>query len=370
MKSLLILLSGVLLIGLEECRLYEEVFVPVLITQPRVRRQAPAVNVHKIPKTSFTCDGKKSGEYYADTETKCQVYHVCVPGFNGKMSSMSFVCPNGTIFNQASRVCSPFDRVDCSLARRYYESLHGDPNQHRTDYDGPTGPTVPVHRPVHHASAPSRPRQSPARPHSVPPPPPPPPPPRQSSRPTAPASRSRSRATSPPSTAAPVRTARPNVPRVPPNVPRTSFRSGVSTSTSAYEYDYEYDYEDEPEDKRSKRDVDPLKFFLFDSSRIPIQTKFTCDDKVSGSIYADMETNCEMFHLCIPVSKKKLLDYKLFCNEGKAFDQETGYCRDMGTFDCSKSQMFYKYDKINSYFAGKKIISKNVNKIKSVPTEK
>ncbi|XP_023218068.1 ENHANCER OF AG-4 protein 2-like [Centruroides sculpturatus] len=352
MKTLLILVAGILLPSLRECLSPADSFVPVSSDQVRVRRQAPTVNVHKIPKTSFTCNGKKSGEYYADPETRCQVYHVCVPGFNGKFSSMSFVCPNGTVFNQANRVCSPYDRVDCALAERFYESLHGDPNQHRKDYDGPTGPTTPPH-PRH-----SRPHSGTghsARPH--PPPPPPPPPPtaprsRQSGRPT-PRSR-QSRPAAAPATPAPVRTSRPNVSRVPPpDVPRGGF---TSTSTSSYEYDYEYEYEDEPENNRNKREAEtfptlPRRFF----PASPVSSDFACDDKVAGGTYADPGSECRTFHLCVPVDKGKLRDYLFSCGQGSAFDQRSGECRPPDSFDCSRSSSFYKIDKTAAFSAGKKV---------------
>ena len=33
---------------------------------------------NNLPNTSFTCDGKATGGYYADPEAGCQVFHVCV----------------------------------------------------------------------------------------------------------------------------------------------------------------------------------------------------------------------------------------------------------------------------------------------------
>lgn len=91
----------------------------------RIRRQSPNINVHQIPKTSFSCADKSAGEYYADPEAQCQVYHICVAGAFGRLTKMSFACPNGTIFSQSSRVCSPYDRVYCALAERFYENVMG-----------------------------------------------------------------------------------------------------------------------------------------------------------------------------------------------------------------------------------------------------
>ena len=46
--------------------------------------------------TGFSCQGLVSGGYYADTETQCQVFHVCLT----RDKRVSFLCPNGTIFAQ------------------------------------------------------------------------------------------------------------------------------------------------------------------------------------------------------------------------------------------------------------------------------
>lgn len=47
-----------------------------------------------------TCAG-----YYADTETRCQVFHVCTSIPNADPIKASFLCPNGTLFNQEAFVC-------------------------------------------------------------------------------------------------------------------------------------------------------------------------------------------------------------------------------------------------------------------------
>ncbi|KAL4706253.1 hypothetical protein ACJJTC_017420 [Scirpophaga incertulas] len=76
---------------------------------------------------SFTCDDKIPG-YYADPETMCQVWHWCVPGIGGNIM-YSFICAPGTVFNQMSRVCDWFFKVDCPNAPAYYginEDLYKD----------------------------------------------------------------------------------------------------------------------------------------------------------------------------------------------------------------------------------------------------
>nr|XP_053642784.1 uncharacterized protein LOC128695880 [Cherax quadricarinatus] len=70
-----------------------------------------------VPSTKFSCDGLLPG-YYADTdkEARCQVFHVCQS--RGRINS--FLCPNGTIFNQQYFVCDWWYNVDCSTAQQFY----------------------------------------------------------------------------------------------------------------------------------------------------------------------------------------------------------------------------------------------------------
>uniref|UniRef100_A0A2L2Y777 Chitin-binding type-2 domain-containing protein n=1 Tax=Parasteatoda tepidariorum TaxID=114398 RepID=A0A2L2Y777_PARTP len=338
----------------------------------RNKRQAPNHNVHEIPKTSFTCDDKNVGEYYADTEAHCQVYHVCIPGMNNRLSLISFVCPNGTIFSQATKVCTPYERVDCRLTSQF--TTHGNGNNRRTNYEAdddyenyvppppprpqpqparqntgtrsrntpappPPPPPAPVTQPPRNnrfrsgsnqfrgqqapTSTTAAPAPAPARvPVRANPPPQPPLPVRGAiavpARPAPPAFRSPVLAARPPQTAAAAANALPARP-----TPRTV----VSTSTSSYnyEYEYEYDYEDEqpasdqakPRSKRETQDLTEEN-----------ASGFTCDDKVPGAAYADLESKCQMFHICILLGKDKVLDYKVHCASGTIFDQQTGACRE------------------------------------------
>ena len=59
----------------------------------------------EVPDTSFSCEGpdRTEGGYYADVEAECQPFHVCSMDSNtGGLVKYSFLCPNGTIFNQES----------------------------------------------------------------------------------------------------------------------------------------------------------------------------------------------------------------------------------------------------------------------------
>lgn len=41
-------------------------------------RPWPTYSLQNMPKTQFTCRDKILGGYYADPETQCQMFHVCV----------------------------------------------------------------------------------------------------------------------------------------------------------------------------------------------------------------------------------------------------------------------------------------------------
>ncbi|XP_059611837.1 uncharacterized protein LOC132258524 [Phlebotomus argentipes] len=70
------------------------------------------------PQTSFTCAGRHDG-YYADTETRCQVFRVCAnTDLTGR--GFAFLCPNGTLFNQRHFVCDWHYNVNCAESPAFY----------------------------------------------------------------------------------------------------------------------------------------------------------------------------------------------------------------------------------------------------------
>jgi len=74
----------------------------------------------EVPDTGFACDGQTDGGYYADTEAECQAFHICANDGQGSLTKYSFLCPNGTIFNQNYFICDWWFNVDCSLAEGLY----------------------------------------------------------------------------------------------------------------------------------------------------------------------------------------------------------------------------------------------------------
>ncbi|XP_066581995.1 uncharacterized protein [Prorops nasuta] len=70
----------------------------------------------EVPQTQFECKQQQYPGYYADEEASCQAFHICQNG--GRKDS--FLCPNGTLFNQETLVCEWWNKVDCSKAKNFY----------------------------------------------------------------------------------------------------------------------------------------------------------------------------------------------------------------------------------------------------------
>jgi len=80
----------------------------------------------EAPETEFSCEGQVNGGYYADPEAECQVFHICSDDGQGGMTKYSFLCPNGTIFNQGYFICDWWFNVDCSEAEALAESRNAE----------------------------------------------------------------------------------------------------------------------------------------------------------------------------------------------------------------------------------------------------
>merc|ERR1712154_402966 len=88
----------------------------------------------EVPETAFTCDGQVDGGYYADGEAECQVFHICTADGAGGLAKYSFLCPNGTIFNQNYFICDWWFNFDCAQAEDLY-SLNDDIAAERAEID-------------------------------------------------------------------------------------------------------------------------------------------------------------------------------------------------------------------------------------------
>merc|ERR1712027_29139 len=88
----------------------------------------------EAPETAFSCDGQVDGGYYADEEAQCQVFHICTADGAGGLAKYSFLCPNGTIFNQNYFICDWWFNFDCAQAEDLY-SLNDDIAAERAEID-------------------------------------------------------------------------------------------------------------------------------------------------------------------------------------------------------------------------------------------
>merc|ERR1712186_133769 len=74
----------------------------------------------EVPESGFACDGQVDGGYYADPEAECQAFHICTADGAGGLAKYSFLCPNGTLFNQNYCICDWWFNFDCSTAEDLY----------------------------------------------------------------------------------------------------------------------------------------------------------------------------------------------------------------------------------------------------------
>ena len=89
----------------------------------------------EVPESGFVCDGQVDGGYYADPEAECQVFHICTADGAGGLSKYSFLCPNGTVFNQNYFICDWWFNFDCAEAEGLY-SLNDEYAAERSALDG------------------------------------------------------------------------------------------------------------------------------------------------------------------------------------------------------------------------------------------
>ena len=80
----------------------------------------------EVPESGFSCDGQVDGGYYADPEAECQVFHICANDGQGGLSQYSFLCPNGTIFNQNYFICDWWFNFDCAEAEALAAEKNGE----------------------------------------------------------------------------------------------------------------------------------------------------------------------------------------------------------------------------------------------------
>lgn len=57
--------------------------------------------------------------YYVDIEARCQVFRVCAHTDTSGMG-FTFLCPNGTLFNQQFMVCDWYYNVNCAESEQFF----------------------------------------------------------------------------------------------------------------------------------------------------------------------------------------------------------------------------------------------------------
>merc|ERR1712123_129657 len=97
----------------------------------------------EVPESGFACDGQVDGGYYADPEAECQAFHICTADGAGGLAKYSFLCPNGTLFNQNYFVCDWWFNFDCSTAEELY-SLNDEIAAERESIDASASADAPV----------------------------------------------------------------------------------------------------------------------------------------------------------------------------------------------------------------------------------
>jgi len=71
---------------------------------------------NEVPDTGFDCAAQSYPGFYTDPEADCQSFYMCPPGGD----SASFLCPNGTVFNQQYFVCDWWYNIDCAAQPSFY----------------------------------------------------------------------------------------------------------------------------------------------------------------------------------------------------------------------------------------------------------
>ena len=97
-------------------------------------------------------------------------------------------------------------------------------------------------------------------------------------------------------------------------------------------------------------------------AKVP-DTAFSCqeEDRVHGGYYADIEADCQPFHICADLGAGIKYKYSFLCPNGTMFSQAYFICDWWFNVDCSASEQFYS---LNEEIAG----NLDISQLSSVPT--
>ncbi|XP_037083261.1 U-scoloptoxin(01)-Er1a-like [Pollicipes pollicipes] len=81
------------------------------------------------------------------------------------------------------------------------------------------------------------------------------------------------------------------------------------------------------------------------------QTSFNCDDYEYPGVYADVEADCQLFHVCPPKNVLRSGDPRdrpttFLCTPGSLFNQEYRVCDWWFNVQCDKAPEFYADNKL------------------------
>merc|ERR1712141_649582 len=89
----------------------------VKLSLDQILNAAGDLVMNPIPgEAGFDCISQDNPGIYTDTEARCQSFYMCTPAGE----SASFLCPNGTIFNQQYFVCDWWYNIDCDQQPSFY----------------------------------------------------------------------------------------------------------------------------------------------------------------------------------------------------------------------------------------------------------
>ncbi|XP_040564736.1 uncharacterized protein [Lepeophtheirus salmonis] len=75
------------------------------------------------------------------------------------------------------------------------------------------------------------------------------------------------------------------------------------------------------------------------------RTSFSCKGKINGGLYADPETECQIFHICGVSTINNVDKFSFFCPSGTIFNQDHLICDWWFNVDCSLAESLYSRNK-------------------------
>lgn len=81
---------------------------------------------------------------------------------------------------------------------------------------------------------------------------------------------------------------------------------------------------------------------MYSNENMP-HTSFSCKDKVNGGYYADIEANCQMYHVCSRDRFGYMRSTRFLCGNGTVFDQRHLVCQDYKGIRCKESEKYFRH---------------------------